>query len=450
MKQLQLKTFFFILLFGFSLISQAQTSENSQPLAIYKWKTEIQGETQPGELTRIQLPFEILNQSSHHLNDLILLDENQKVVPFVIKKSINEFARPKISILKVINYKESENKSIIELENSEKLKWISRIEFSTYSHNFNKKVMIYEGIGNHKKIVAEDKIFDFTMRVNLRKIEIKLPDIKSQFITIELIDTDDPIEKYPDIKFYTHGVTVENNKFKIKIDRFIAHQNPIQKTKNILDEIKLDKLDMISEPRKTFIKLGKMNFNLHEISFQIKNPENFYRQVYILSASEDQSIKNYYSLKQDVIYNLPLDKPKLEVELNRNLNSYVAIEIRNDDNEPLDIENIKLKWAKTYVYFIPNQSKKYHLYFDQGSHPNRQKKFDLNYILGTKSIPTPKQTFTTGKVVPNTLYDPALEPDEILRKKDFKEKIILGVIVGILSIGIIFWLMSLLKKIPRD
>ena len=123
----------------------------------------------------------------------------------------------------------------------------------------------------------------------------------------------------------------------------------------------------------------------------------------------------------------------------------MMLKIINQDNPPLQVEEVKIQWIRRNLYFIPEEDRGYELYL--GGRNIRTPQYDLQRLIPDKydKLMTYAEC-KLGALKKNEAYSPRPDPQS---QAGFKKYLFPGLVILLVCI-LGFWVFRLMIKIPGN
>lgn len=442
----------FIYLIVFLILWFTSLSHSSVTTDSFKYFAELKGNMNKDSLYQVHLSGEILSRCESRCKDIRLTGPDNAEIPYVILQDMQRKKRVKSYNLEVINYEKTPQSSNITLRAPAQNEPVSTLKLDIADRDFERNIYLY-GSNDQRNwvLLKEDRIYDFSSKVHLRKTDIKFVPTDYSYYQIHITrdksaDRGENINlQYKDLRFRVIGG--ENDK-SLRINRFTCQTNSKQGSELIYDEeeftefVRYENIEGITEI------VMKPNLPASRIHFDVSNPL-YYRviDIYGSDSGDDDSFK---LLKTDSLYRFMLSgyrETKDYVSLGTEHTKYIKFVIKNEDNPPLEVKGIRFQWPQKNLYFIAiHQEQPYILYF--GNLELDGVVYDLARFIKSDKLHT--LAFETMETLPVKNNPSYTKPENKFEKgkseKGKIEKTVLTLIVSLMVIGICYWLYVLLKK----
>jgi hypothetical protein len=435
--------FFFMVLFLY-----AQGVVTAADISDFKFQAPVKSEKYSYPV-RLMLPHEIIKKTSAGFSDVRLFDDTGVEIPYVIYAQSRPKQTPKYFSWEIVNYQYTNTTQTIVLKRPKNINMARDLRISTKARDFAKKVKLYTSQDQKAwELLATDSFYDFSSQVDFRKNELKIPEITGPYLKVVLTDTVKPITGEERMRFQYKDLSFSLNetiKGEIKINGFTSYIGKKSKEKYLHDEFGIQSpKTFIDKDGNTIVVLGKLNVPADNISLSIKNPY-FYRRVEVWIAEEDIE-ELYRAVGKNVLYRIPdISETKTTFPAHFIRPAYVRLKIINKDNPFLAIENVKIKWARRNLYFMPEKDRSYTLYYGGGN--IRMPDYELKRMISNQYDKLMSyDEWGIGNIQENSAYSP--RPDDFLAQR--VQKYLFVGLVLLLVFGLGFWVFNLLKKISMD
>jgi hypothetical protein len=398
---------------------------------------------------RLSLSPKILAECAADYSDVRIYDDRGLEKPYIIY----ELPRPILSATvvpwKIVQYENLSDNQIVIIEKPETVDTLEDIEIQTPDHDFNKTVRIFTSSDrNAWKVLAEGSLFDFSSHIDLRSTRIKLPGVPEKFLKVmiannaALPDVDDSIElRYKDLEFTKSA----KSKGTIKIDTIISHAGAKTPDESLYDHIVFSDLPVTTDKDgNTIISCGRVTLPLERVIFTVT--DKYYSRTVELWTAPNDAEDAYTFATHDVMYRIPgIDTQKATLDFHNVGQSFVRFKIINQDNPPLDIKDVTIKWIRRNLFLIPEAGRTYWLFC--GGTDIRSPQYEIRKLIPEKHeqlLHYPE--IKIDPLVPNSLYVAGLDPQARAKRERF---IIIGLVV-IIGAGLVYWALGLVDKLPGD
>ena len=322
------------------------------------------------------------------------------------------------------------------------------VEFVTASQDFKKKVTL-EGSPDGKKWspVGADTIFDFSSSIALSKIVVEIAKTDLPFLRLTLEDESTPLKKDPEFSLAYEGLQFKAagiNTKSFRISAIRGRTGPEQEEKPVYDSLKLSSSQFTMSADKdgnSRVDLGEIRLPVSEVVLDVAQPY-FYRQLEILE-SEDEDGEEERVVSRGAVYRMTgMKKPEKTLSFGEATLRHAWLRITNNNNPPLKLAGVELKWVRKDLYFIPEAGRGYRIF--GGSTEAEIPVYELQQVLsGDRRELASYQEVSLGAVEKNASFKGGSGPKESRARRE--KTVFTAVIVAVvLLIG--FWLIRLLKQ----
>lgn len=375
-------------------------------------------------LTRFSLDEEIFANSKKDLSDLRIIDGDNQEIPYKMMvskdKDKSEIFYPKMLNNSFIPGQYSS--AILELKEGEKD--INRLKIITGSENFQRNVKVYGSDDREVWNILKDNayIYDYTDNKGNFKSQntiINFPQSVFRYIKVEISDLENNPVKISNIEAIKY--ISEKSKEIIRYPKFSVYTD----TKEKFSEIILD-MDFSGIPT------GVIEFSV--------SGENFNRGVLIYTSNDKE---NWKYNTNGYIFRYRTNKfngENLKIDLNETSERYIKVVIKNQDNLPLDISNIKTFSNYREVIFQSQNGKVYKVYY--GNEKAKFPQYDLESYFQYLDLENVNEANLSSQNI-NRLYSPDKEPE-----KPFTERIpyLFPAILVVISLVLLYLVYKFFQK----
>ncbi len=413
----------------------------------FRYSASLGGEIKKGGLYRIILPGGILEQCERSCRDMRIFDKENREIPFVI---LNNRIPPKKTLrypLEVVSYDDQAARTKIVLKRPNPIDRVTTLEMDSLDRDFNKAVTV-SGSTDMKswKTLGHETIYDFSSRVNLRKMHLALG--KNIYPYFQLvIDEGEEARNSQNIRLKYDGMDFSASTYtkkKLQITRFVVLDDTESHEKAVYDEWKL--LPKVStDPAKRVTEIAfdsVLPFSILE--FAIDNP--YYYRPLKLYGKDTGRKQDFVPIQQDSLYSFPISSQKetkkyIDISVPREYQSYKVV-VEDDANPPLKIESITLRWPQKQLFFMGlDDHQEYRLFW--GSPTVEEATYDIARMIRADNwFNQPALSVPVSSIVQNVGYKPFKGKDA----KTLVEKNILVIVIVLVVIVIAFFLFQLWKK----
>lgn len=444
----------------FLLVPQVQASA---PQA-FEFRAAIRDTIHTQVPHRLTLTHDILALASDGYADLRMFRDDGQETPYVIYQE----KQPQQSLVtfefKIISYNQEGNQEEIILSRPEAIQSYHAITLATPVRDFKKSVEVFASEGQdvwHE--LLKDTLFDFTSNVDLRKNTIEFAAQGARYL--KLVLTDDwagakPTDKSLQLSYDGLNLQVgeKQEPKKLKVENIVGRSGEDRPEAPVIDTRLFDLASGtgVTDTRvtgtkddegNTVLSLGLVNLPLYKTKFYVENAY-YHRRVELWVADVDQADQYHYA-NAGILYKIPgMNEAVDTIEWNEPARRYIKFKIINKNNPPLKIAKLAWSWMRENLYFIPEPGRGYTLYV--GSHLSMDRpEYELPQMITPNfaTLATYPQVMLQ-EVAANPAYDAEYGLDVKKIKSEKNERTVLWVVLGMLVLLIMFWIFSLLQKLP--
>lgn len=404
------------------------------------------GEFIPDVPVRVSLTQAILSKARATLADIRLFDNHGRETPYVIYKQTTIRRTPASFEFAVISYNQTGSTEELTLRRPDQESPFHELELDITGTDFNKRIEITAGADlSMLHPVVNDVIFDFSSRVALRKTRVHFAETNAPFVRVALTNIEkveglNPEMKlrYQGLEFWTAGAAPGS----FRVNRVLGWAGEEKDTEHYYDRMVLEHpTSQLDEAGNTMVHL-EVRLPVAQITLDIAN-SYYYRRVQLLSSPD--GVEPYVVVGSGVVYKVP-GMPESENTVRfEQASSHIRLKILNQDNSPLDIQNVEIAWVRRNLYFVPEPDRTYKLYV--GSDAPTQPHYELTKLIRSDNLQlSGYKTMALTALQKNPDFDPVMSP----ALREVMEKTILVVVVIILVCALSFWAYRLLKNVPRE
>lgn len=406
----------------------------------------VTGEFTPNVPVRVPLTQAVLSKARATLADIRILDSHGRETPYVIYEQTT-IRQTRVSFeFEVVAYRQTDGTEELTLRRPDQGGPFSELELDIAGTDFSKRVEVTAGadIGMLQP-VANDVIFDFSSRVDLRKTRVRFTETDAPIVRVTLSDIE-KVERqdlemklrYQGLEFWTAGGAP--GPFRVNGVRGWAGEN--KSAEHYYDRLKIRQpTTQLDDVGNTIVYLDA-RLPVAQITLDVAN-SYYYRSVQLLTSSD--GVERYGVAGSGVIYKVPgMPESENTVRFDRS-SSHLRLKILNQDNPPLDIQGVEIAWVRRNLYFVPEADRTYELYV--GNDAATRPRYEL-----TKLIPSDHRQLADyvemalTALQANPAFDPAMRP----ATREVVEKTVLVVVVVILVCALSTWAYRLLRNVPRE
>lgn len=317
---------------------------------------------------RLALPHEVISKTSPGFADLRIFNDLEKETPYVIYLQRRPKQEPRSFLWKIRHYKNTEDTQTVILERPEKTAPARDLTLVTRTRDFNKTIDVYGGEDlSSWGFIATGTVFDFSSQIDLTRTSLSLPATKARYLKVILKDriptTQDKENmrlRYKDLEFSLDG----QKRGVIEIQDFSSRTSMKSPEKIRYDHvIQSNPKTSIDKEGNSIDSMGYLNLPLEKVSLKIKN--RYYCRPIELRVSKTDEDKSYNLVARGTICRLPdISEEKNSLSSGSKRCAYVRLKIVNHDNPPLQVEEVKIQWARRNLFFVPEKGRSYALFFN--------------------------------------------------------------------------------------
>lgn len=415
----------------------------------FQYAGTIRGPLRNGVLYQVRLETPVLEKCAAGCRDLRVF-HNEKEIPYVIIENRNDGRTPSIYPLEITELDEQGSVTTLIMKMPQKYEPIRRMTLDVPDRDFRKNVTL-EGSNDLKTwdVVVNDRIYDFTSQVDLRKTYISFPASSFRYYRLVMRDEarltakkDMLTLKYQGLDFSVSGVEAR----KLRIGKVMGQTFFESEHSAVYDETNMTAYRIEQDKDRDTVIAFETGIPFTRISFDVSNPY-FYRKASIYSS--DTGKENSFKLLQSSsIYRLlfsDITESKNILDCSSAGSRFYRIVIENRSNPELEIKGIRLGWVQKHLFFVgldDADSYKAGLGNSAVGVPDYDLSKSINQANWQKV--SSEKTEITG-IMQNPNFKPGFPQDA--RQKT--EKTVLIVVVCLLVAGISYWLYRLLSKAGR-
>lgn len=411
----------------------------------YKYSSLVKIDNSSGNPSRIHLTPEIIIKSCRYPADIRLFDADGNVVPYVIYPNYIPAESTKEIGLKILTFETKNGKSVILAELPKEKKMLSGIIFKTGALDFNRKVVVEAETdeGNFKKI-AEDRVFDYSSKISLRKTMIRFPEVEAKKLRVT-IDDDNNTDSSEFSISYKGAILKANNRQNstFKIGMIAGVTGSSRNRKVFYDSVDITPVEVkVNKDKSSYFYVDVPNIDINNFQFHIED-SFYFRKVEVCEPEINKKTGKEIcrNIGGGSIYKMPgMKEGENKISLNTRSAKRLKIVVRNDDNPPLKINGITISWIRQHLYFIPEKDKEYIVYTGRENAENPV--YDIARIVGKPSCD--KDIFPEielSSVIKNQSFVPS-----VIEEPGFLEKHGFTIVITLIFLILGAWLISLFKK----
>lgn len=414
----------------------------------FRFKAHMTGEKNAAVPVRLTLPKAVIANTDVDFNDIRVFDDRGIETPYIIYEESRLAPPPRSFTWKVIDYEIKQGIQSVVLERPKGAGTASDLNLITKARDFSKGMKIHASRDRLSwRLIAAGAVFDWSSQIDLRKTGLKISDPGDPFLKVVLEDKSASVPmgeniglRYKDLEFTLHG----GRTYALSIDRFFSHLDQEISVKGHFEEATFrDPKAFLDPDGNTIVELGRLYLPVHDITFQIRK-DYFYRQIQFQVAHEACD-KAYLPAASGVIFKMPhLNESKESMTVEQPKAPYARLKIVNNDNPPLEVQSIKIRWIRRNLFFIPESRRDYGLFF--GGEKLSPPHYELNKIVSNKydSLLSYAE-WKIDEIQENEQYKPVSG----IRSKVKLETMLFIVLIIFLVIGLGIWAFKLMKKLPN-
>ncbi len=416
----------------------------------FQYCADIQGDFKAETLYQVRLSDEILQKAGADLRDIRILHASSNETPFVIIGNAPPHETIETYSLEITGYENDASSASIIMKLPQKHRPVSVLDLEIADRDFKKQIIL-DGSSDGKtwKLIAEDSVYDFSSRVNVRKTKVGFANTDAHYFRVTLKDYKPRQVSQPSIKLTYEGLDfsvngARNTELRIRSAR-ASTGTPAEK-KPVYDQKTFDSFAPKPDKNGNTVIVLPAGLPLDKLSLKIADPY-FHRTVNLYGSSTGKE-DSYSLLASNVIYRFPLSSELHEernsIEQHAPKQAYFKIIIMNRNNPPLELKGITLSWIQQNLYFIALKSDEpYALCY--GNTRIKSPDYDLARFVNKDILS--QHSYERREL---SAVRTGMEPRPTLRERlAGMEKIILTVVVVLLVIGMGWWLYALMKKNPE-
>jgi hypothetical protein len=414
---------------------------------------DVQGPFVKDSLYRVHLPDDVVIGSLPDFGDLRLFDFSGRETPAVVIGNVPVADAVETYRMEITGYEDARGSKTIFVKLPERRRPISSMNIHTDDRDFRKAISIAASRdGKTWRVIAEDRIYDVSSVVPLRKTKIDFPGTDARFFRMTMTDLEPPAAGPDSISLDYQG----QGRIQFKAGRKQKKEITIRSVEG-MTSVPAEKMPVYDS--KTFENLSPVQdkdgntvielqagLPAERVSLDIADT-HYYRNVYLYGSATGKE-GTYSLIASRPLYRFPLTGSEQEsmntLDLHASKNTYYMIIIENKNNQPLDVRRVSLSWVQMNLYFIsPVDAKAYVLCF--GNAQLSKPEYDIAHFINQSTLSRHSPELRNLSPVRTS---GAVQRGE-LRARESKfptEKTILKIIVTLLVIGLGWWLFSLIRK----
>jgi hypothetical protein len=434
------------------LVAAVAYAASVQP-SQFRHQAGIEDGFTPDAPARVTLTEGVISKTSRAFSDLRLFDDKGLETPYVIYEEIVPGERETTFQFKVRSFDTDGDQVVVILERPENEKAYDRIDISTPARDFKKNVEVYtssgsgDGLPGEWQMLASDTVFDFTSRIDLRKTRFQVGSTSSRYLKLVLTSEKAAGEEGQSIRLEYDGLQFEvggMNREPFRIDRVSGWRGERRAGEPVMDrKVIIRPRHDVDDKGNSLYSLGPVNLPLSQVTLKVDR-KYYHRNVQLLGADTDND-EDYIQTGSGTVYNIPgMDEPSASFSVAARHYRYMKLKVVNRDNPPLDIQQLELAWPRTNLFFLPEKDRSYTLFFggDKISKPD----YELGQIIKKEHEQLASYPVLSLEGTRKNSGYKASEPVKTTREAT--ETAAFKIIVGLLVLGLGWWLYSLMKKLP--
>lgn len=414
----------------------------------FRFKAHMTGEKKVAVPVRVTLPKAVIENSDVDFNDIRIFDDRGMETPYIIYEESRLAPPPRSFTWKVVDYEVKQAIQSVVLERPKGAGTVADLNLITKARDFNKGIKILSSPDKLSwRLISAGAVFDFSSQIDLRKTGVRISDPGDPFLKVVLEDKSTSVPtgediglRYKDLEFTLHGGRTD----ALSIDRFFSHLDQEIPVKGHFDETTFrDPKTFLDRDGNTIVELGRLYLPVHDITFEIRK-DYFYRHIQFQVAHETGD-GAYLPATSDVIFKMPhLGESKVSMTVRQPKTPYARLKIVNNDNPPLEVQSIKIRWIRRNLFFIPESGRDYRLLF--GGEKFSPPRYEVDKIVPNKYDRLLSYAeWKIDEIQENEQYKPV----SVIRSKVKLETTLFIILIIFLVIGLGVWTFKLMKKLPE-
>ncbi len=417
----------------------------------FQYCAEVAGQAKTGALYSVHLTGDVLEKCSTGCVDLRLFGPAGQEMPFVVIENVAPPEPQEKYPLEITDYAPSGTEAVITMKLPERRRPVTVLEIQTADRDFKKRAVLSTSRDNKTwRVAAEDAIYDFSSRVDLRKTRIEFKKTDDRYFRLKLTDDGGKEQGGTSIKLKYEGLdfSVEGmQKKEIRIQGVHALTALYRERVPVYDTRAFSNVLAKTDKDGNTVIILKTGLPVERFSFDIANP--YYSRSVMVSVSGAEDEETYRFMARGTIYRFALDGRKEEqvfIDARSSKQASYKIVIENRGNSPLDVKAVDLSWVRQDLYFLAlNDNDRHTLCF--GNDTLTRPEYDIaRFITRGNLAQHSPASLTTSEIGVNAGYVPKAPK----QKRARIEKLVLTVVVVVLVIGMGYWLFTLVRKIARE
>ncbi len=442
------KTFLFFLFISLLPVSASPASLTSKD---FQYCAEVAGQAKVNALYSVHLPGEVIEKCSSGCIDLRLFGPGGREIPFVVIENVAPPEPQENYPLEITGYTPSGTEAVINMKLPEKHRPVTVLEINTSDRDFKKRAVLSTSRDNKTwRVIAEDAIYDFSSRVDLRKTRLEFKKTDDRYFRLKLTDDGgkEPGKssirlKYEGLDFSVEGMA----KKELHIQGVRALTALYRERVPVYDSRTFPDLSAKTDKDGNTVIILNAGLPVERLSFNVADP--YYSRNVAVYANAPEDDDAYRFLTRGTIYRFALDGRKEEqafIEARSSKQASYRIVIENRGNPPLDVKTVDLSWVRQDLFFLAlNDGDRHTLCF--GNDTLSMPEYDIARFITRENLARHSPvSLTTSEIGVNAGFVPKAPK----QKRARIEKLILTVVAVVLVIGMGSWLFTLIRKIARE
>ena len=326
-------------------------------LADWEFKKRIAADNIEG-VARFKADAEVYNNAKSDLSDIRVVSAEGEEIPYKLK--VMETERETICFEpKLFNLSNMPDRyTEFYLDMGEEIQMSNKIHIITPHKNFRRKVEVWGSDDGKQwlKIRDDANIFSFYTEDHRTTLtEVKFPDTKKRYLKI---------------------VIWNKNETPLKIERCWVYHEKVSEAP--LDDIpaKMSRSENY-EKKRTEIILDVVHKHIpkKEIILKFASP-GYHRSVRVFGSD---NAKDWQYLNSTVIYMYNKKNKNNIISLSVSRERYLKLLVYNQDDPPLNIDDISIKGHQQFIYFPVKKDKIYYLFY--GNSDARKPVYEFERLL---------------------------------------------------------------------
>ncbi|MBI9069574.1 MAG: hypothetical protein JEZ09_19920 [Salinivirgaceae bacterium] len=371
----------------FAIISSASIGQD------FLYKADVISPSESG-FYKIQLTPEITSKLNNQFYDIRLYDENNTEIPYIFyseSKRMEQDLFVEYEIIKKEHQKRQKYTRIV-IQNRQKTE-INNMVLRIKNADVQKRLKLNASDDQKNWYVLKNDYYYNSITNSQNTSEIRVLNFPlSNYEYYELLIDD----------YYDKPINIIQAGYYNTISEY-GKYSPLNDINYVINDTL----------KKTTITVNTQGNYIDKISFEIDAPRYYLRQANVF-VERQENLKKRTNSYVEHLYNFSLISNSSNSFVFDNLNEELfKIKIENNDDVPLNIQNLHFYQLNKYISAELKEGKKYHLCFSntKAVRPN----YDLNYF--TDSIPDQLETLSLSK--PETIIKTKAENKGNLNFKSY-------------------------------